>query len=62
MDEGYYLNKDEKLNLVSAEQMVRNQIRTNLIVAGGFPQAKVEEVLNSMDKIPDELVKSYIEM
>jgi len=33
-----------------------------LITGGGFPQAKVEEVMQSVGEVPDELVKAYFEL
>jgi len=37
-------------------------VRKNLITGGGFPQAKVEEVMKSMGDIPSDLVESFLEM
>lgn len=33
-----------------------------MIVSGGFPQAKVEEKLSTVGKLPDELCKAWLEM
>lgn len=31
-------------------------------MSSGFPQAKVDEVMGTIDKLPDSLVSSYYEM
>lgn len=31
-------------------------------MGGGYPQAKVEETLSSIPKIPDNLVEAYLKM
>lgn len=31
-------------------------------MGGGYPQAKVEETLSQIPKIPDNLVEAYIKM
>lgn len=41
--------------------MVRDRIRRSLIDSG-YPTAKVDEVFKEVEKIPDELVESYVEL
>lgn len=43
------------------EEHVRARVRANLLSAG-FPQVKVDEVMGTIDKLPDSLVESYFEM
>lgn len=40
---------------------MRARVRANLLSAG-FPQVKVDEVMGTIDKLPDSLVESYFEM
>ena len=42
--------------------MVRDAIRKNLITGGNFPQAKVEEILETVPTLPDDLVEAYNEI
>lgn len=42
---------------------LKEQIRKNLITAGGFPQQKVDEVFKSSEILmPPELVHAYLQM
>lgn len=43
------------------EAHVRARVRANLM-SSGFPQAKVDEVMGTIEKLPDSLVSSYYEM
>ena len=47
---------------MEAEPEVRNVIRKNLITGGGFPQAKVEELIAKIPTIPPELVQAYLDL
>tara|TARA_B110000285_G_C15107159_1_gene608716 strand:+ start:1699 stop:2142 length:444 start_codon:yes stop_codon:yes gene_type:complete len=58
----YHTDKQKKLDSLKAEPMVRDAIRRNLITGGNFPQAKVEEILQTVPTLPDELVEAYIKM
>lgn len=60
--DGYHADKNKKLSTMQGESEVRNIIRKNLITGGGFPQAKVEEVLAKVPEIPKELVKAYLDL
>jgi hypothetical protein len=60
--DGYHADKNKKLSTMQGESEVRNIIRKNLITGGGFPQAKVEEVLSRVPTIPKELVQAYLDL
>ena len=55
-------DRSKKLAEINAEASVRDQVRRNLIVSGGFPQAKVEEKLGQIGDLPPELVKAWVKM
>ena len=58
----YHTDKKKKLDALKAEPKVRDAIRRNLITGGGFPQAKVESVMQNIPTLPDELVEAYLKM
>jgi Holliday junction resolvasome RuvABC DNA-binding subunit len=41
------------------EELVKDKIRKALIECG-YPSAKVDEVMKTVEKIPDEMVDSFI--
>ena len=47
--------------VIDKEGHVRARIRGSLLGAG-FPQVKVDEVLGTIDQLPDSLVESYYDM
>ena len=58
----YMKDRSKKLAEINAEHTVRDKVRRNMIINGGFPQAKVEEKLGSIKEMPKELVAAYIKM
>ena len=60
--EGYHTDKKKKLEAMQVEPEVRNVIRKNLITGGGFPQARVEELMGKVPTIPAELVSAYLDL
>jgi len=60
--EGYHADRTKKLQTMGAEPEVRNVIRKNLITGGGFPQARVEELIAKVPEIPKELVEAYLDL
>ena len=58
----YSADRLKKLSQLSAESVLKDEIRKNIITGGGFPQAKVEEIMSSIGELPAELVESFIKM
>ena len=61
-NEGYHADRTKKLEGMGAQNEVRNVIRKNLITGGGFPQARVEELIAKVPEIPKELVEAYLNL
>ena len=60
--EGFHADRSKKLASMEAEPEVRDVIRKNLITGGGFPQARVEELIAKIPEIPPDLVKAYLDL
>lgn len=60
--EGFHADRAKKLQSMEAESEVRNVVRKNLITGGGFPQARVEELIAKVPQIPKELVEAYLDL
>ena len=58
----YSADRLKKLSQLSAESVLKDEIRKNIITGGGFPQAKVEEMMSSVGELPAELVEAFIQM
>ena len=58
----YSADRLKKLSQLSAESVLKDEIRKNIITGGGFPQAKVEEMMSSVGELPAELVEAFIKM
>lgn len=58
----YMKDRSKKLSEMSAAPIVRDKIRRNLIINGGFPQSKVEEKLGAIGEIPKEITEAYMKM
>lgn len=58
----YSVDRLKKLSQLSAESVLKDEIRKNIITGGGFPQAKVEEMMSSVGELPAELVEAFIQM
>ena len=58
----YMKEREKVLGEIDAQATVLDEVRRNMIVSGGFPQAKVEEKLGSVGKLPDDLIKAWVEM
>lgn len=58
----YMKDRSKKLAEIEALPLVKDKIRRNLIINGGFPQAKVEEKLGTIGEIPKELAEAYLKM
>lgn len=61
-NEGYHADRAKKLESMGVQNEVRNVIRKNLITGGGFPQARVEELIAKVPEIPKELVEAYLDL
>lgn len=58
----YIKDREKVLSELDLQSTVQDEVRRNLIVSGGFPQAKVEEKLSTVGKLPDELCKAWLDM
>ena len=58
----YMKEREKVLGEIDAQATVLDEVRRNMIVSGGFPQAKVEEKLGSVGKLPDDLIRAWVEM
>lgn len=58
----YSADRLKKVSKLSGESVLKDEIRKNIITGGGFPQAKVEEIMGTVTELPEELVEAYIKM
>lgn len=58
----YSADRLKKMSNLSGESVLKDEIRKNIITGGGFPQAKVEEMMSGVTEIPAELVEQFIKM
>lgn len=60
--QGFHADKEKQLSELKGEEVLKEVARKNLIVGGGFPQAKVDDLFSKGVTMSPELVSAYFEM